>query len=308
MKIPVLIDTDPGLDDALAIMLAVRSGLFDIKALTTVAGNSTIENTTRNARHILKLLRQDDIRVYSGADRPLKRELMQAVVHGESGLEGIDPDGETGLTGDAVDRIIEIVSQNKGITLIALGPLTNIALAIIKDPKAMKNINRLVIMGGAVNVPGNKSRVAEFNMFVDPDAADIVFRFPVEKSLIPLDACNKVEMDLEDFEGLEGTSLYKPVMAMMRPYIDNTFKDDGIRAALMYDPLTVYFLINPSACTIKGCDLMVDTMGATRGRTVCVNKGSERMAAFSVIDSIDAESFKKDFIDILRRKDQAYHS
>ena len=110
----VIIDTDPGHDDALAIMLAVKSNIFKIHAITTVAGNSTIENTTRNARFILNLLGREDIPIYSGSEKPLKRDLIKAVVHGESGLEGLDPKNEPNLTGDAVERIISIVENNPG--------------------------------------------------------------------------------------------------------------------------------------------------------------------------------------------------
>ncbi|MEI6731969.1 MAG: nucleoside hydrolase, partial [archaeon] len=170
----LIIDTDPGCDDALAIMLAVKSGMFDIMAITTVGGNSGIENTTRNARYILNLIGREDIPIYSGEDKPLKREIVRANVHGESGLEGINPKNESYLTGNAVDQIIRIVHDNPGITIVTLGPLTNIAKAILKAPEIAEKIERFVIMGGAIGVPGNKSRVAEFNMYVDPEAADIV--------------------------------------------------------------------------------------------------------------------------------------
>src|SRR3989344_4117202 len=164
MKIPVIIDTDPGHDDALAIMLAIKSDMFDIKAITTVAGNSTIENTTRNARYILNLLDREDIPVYSGAEKPLERKLIKAVVHGRSGLEGIDPKNEPRLTNDAVEKMISIVKDNSEITIVTLGPLTNIALAIKKNPGIMKKVKEIITMGGAIKVPGNKNRVAEFNI------------------------------------------------------------------------------------------------------------------------------------------------
>ncbi|MEK6933393.1 MAG: nucleoside hydrolase [Nanoarchaeota archaeon] len=302
-KIPIIIDTDPGHDDALAIMFAVKSGIFDIKAITTVAGNSTIENTTRNARYILKLLDREDISVYSGSAKPLVRELIKAVVHGESGLEGIDPKNESKLTNDAVDKIIKIVKENENITLVTLGPLTNIARAIEEDNEAMKRVKQIVIMGGAIKVPGNKDRVAEFNIFVDPDAANIVFNFPVKKFLVPLDACNHVQLQLEDFEKLNGTSLYEPIMAMMKPYIENIFKDEGIKAALMYDPLTIYYLFNPDACKVKEYDLKIETKGElTRGMTVAELRSSTKDYNINVIETIDGESFKKDFINILKQE------
>ena len=294
MKIPIIIDTDPGHDDALAIMFAVKSGIFDIKAITTVAGNSTIENTTRNARYILKLLNREDIPIYSGSEKPLSRDLIKAVVHGESGLEGIDPKNESNLTNNAVDKIIEIIRENENITLVTLGPLTNIAKAIQKDKEIMKRLKQIVIMGGAIKVPGNKNRVAEFNIFVDPEAADIVFNFPIKKFLIPLDACNHVKLQLNDFEKLTGTNLYEPVMSMMRPYIENIFKDEGVNAALMYDPLTVYYLFNPFACKIKEYDLKIETKGEiTRGMTVAELRNIKKDYNINVVETIDEESFKK---------------
>ncbi len=299
---PLIIDTDPGLDDALAIMLAVKSGIFDIKAVTTVSGNSTIENTTRNARYLLKLLKREEIPVYSGSEYPLVKPLIQAVVHGESGLAGIDPKNEPVLNGLAVEKILEIVRENQEVTLVTLGPLTNIAKAITKDPECMKKIKEIVIMGGAIKVCGNKNRVAEFNVFVDPEAAEIVFNFPVKKTLVPLDACNKVELQLDDFEQLRESELYSPVMAMMRPYIEGIFKAEGIKAAIMYDPLTVYYLINKEACTIKNYDLRVECKGElTRGMTVPeLRLSSQKDENISVVEEINEESFRKDFFDILR--------
>jgi len=295
----IIIDTDPGHDDALAIMLAVKSKKFTIQAITTVAGNSTLENATRNARYILKLLNQEEIPVYSGAEQPLERELVQAVVHGRSGLEGIDPTNPANLTGDAVDRILMLVdSQPDTISLIALGPLTNIAKAIQKNPEVMKKVAEILIMGGAVRVPGNKSRAAEFNMFVDPEAADIVFQLPVKKTLVPLDACNQVKLQMEDFEKITNPVLREPILSMMKPYIENTYKDEGVKAALMYDPLTVYYLINPTACEVREYDILVETKEEiTRGKTIAeLQIGSEKQNSVSVVEHISEEDFKKDFI------------
>jgi len=282
--IPIIIDTDPGIDDALAIMLAVKSKLFDIKAITTVAGNTTIENTTRNARYILKLL-NSDIPVYSGSDKPLKKDLVKAVVHGPTGLEGLEPDTSSNLTNDAVDRIIELIKKNKNITLITLGPLTNIAKAIKKAPEIMKKLDKIVIMGGAIDVPGNKNG-AEFNFYVDPDSARIVLDFPVKKYLIPLDLCNKVPMQLSDFENITG-SLKKPVLKMIKPYIDNIYRNEGVKAALMYDPLTVYYCMKN--CKTKEYFLSVDNDGKL------LKSGNK----LNVVENIDKDVFVKDFINIL---------
>lgn len=266
----IIIDTDPGHDDAMALMLACKSPEFEVLAVTTVAGNSTIENTTRNARFILGEIGADKVPVFSGAARPIKRELVKAVVHGTSGLEGIDPQNEPRLTGDAVEQILRIVKKNPGeITIVTLGPLTNIAQAIKKDPETMRLVKRIVSMGGAIEVAGNKNRVAEFNIFVDPEAAEIVMQSSIAKTLVPLDACNHVQMPLADFEKINDGELRTLLIDMVRPYIANLSKDAGIEAALMYDPLTVFYLLQPESCTTKPYNLQIETTSElTRGMTV----------------------------------------
>ncbi|MBN2459820.1 nucleoside hydrolase [Candidatus Woesearchaeota archaeon] len=293
----VIIDTDPGHDDAMALMLALKSQIFKVHAITTVAGNSGIENTTRNVRFILKLLEREDIPVYSGAKKPLKRELVTAVVHGKSGLEGIDPKNPAKLTNNAVSKIISIVKENPGkITLITLGPLTNIAKAIKQNPRVMRKLKAIVMMGGAIRVAGNMSRVAEFNIFVDPEAADIVMGFPVKKAIIPLDACNHVVMQPSDFAKITNQSLAIPIKKMIKPYIANTLKVEGINGALMYDPLTVYYLINPKASKTKEMNVVVKTKGELAGMTAASKK---EPANVTVVERTSAKQFKEDFINIL---------
>jgi len=305
MKRKIIIDTDPGHDDVMAIMLAIKSNIFDIQAITTVCGNSTIENTTRNARFILELLDKQDTPIYSGASRPLQRDLIQAVVHGKSGLDGIDPTNMPRLTGDAVEKMISIIRKNPGeIIVIALGPLTNIAQAMINDPVSMSKIKEIIIMGGAVRVAGNKNRVAEFNIFVDPEAAEKVFSFPVKITLVPLDACNHVQLHLEDFKKISNPILQKPLLQMVKPYIRNIAKNEGIQAAMMYDPLTVYYLINPKAARSYMCNIAIETKGElTRGMTVgdFRTKPLEKENV-TVVDFIDKVEFRNDFIRILSKK------
>jgi purine nucleosidase len=302
MRRKIIIDTDPGHDDVMAIMLAVKSELFDIKAITTVCGNSTIENTTRNTRYVLDLLKKSDIPVYSGAEKPLKRPLIKAVVHGKSGLDGIDPTNEALLTGNAIQKIISIVRSNPDeVTLVTLGPLTNIAKAILKDRQVMMGVKEIVIMGGAIKAPGNKNRVAEFNIFVDPEAADVVFSFPVKKTIVPLDACNHVRLSLDDFRGVKNVLLRRDLLKMVKPYINNIAKDEGVKAALMYDPLTVYYLINPRASKAFTCNIDIETKGElTRGMTVAdLRKKPEERPNTIVIEYIDGDSFRDYFIKAL---------
>jgi len=296
----IIIDTDPGQDDAMALMLACKSAELDVLAVTTVCGNSTLENTTRNARFILNFIGKKDIPVYSGAEKPLQRELIQAVVHGKSGLEGIDPTNEAVLTGDAVERILHLVKSHPNeVTLVTLGPFTNIALAIQKDPEVMMLVKEIVSMGGAINVAGNKNRVAEFNIFVDPEAANIVMRFPVKKTLVPLDACNHVLMQPQDIDRIKNSRLRNLLGKMMTSYIAKLEKDTGDKGALMYDPLTIFYLLQPASCWTVEKNVQVETKGEiTRGMTVVdkrnVPDGLEPNA--TIVTHIESQDFIDCFI------------
>lgn len=304
MNRKIIIDTDPGHDDVMAIMLAVKSGFFDILAITTVCGNSTIENTTRNASYTLGLLGAKNIPIYSGAKAPIKRRLIQAVVHGKSGLDGVDPKNKPSITKNAVEKIISLVQENPHkITIVTLGPLTNVAQAIIEQPGVMKFVAEIVIMGGAIKVPGNKNRVAEFNMFVDPEAADIVFNFPVKKTLIPLDACNHVQLNLDDFKRITHPKLKNPLLNMIKPYITNIAQNEGVKAALMYDPLTIYYLINTNSSKTYECNIEIETKGKlTRGMTVPdFRLIKDNKPNVTIVEHIDSNSFRNYFINTLNK-------
>jgi len=304
LKKKIIIDTDPGHDDALAIMMLERSGLFDICAVTTVAGNSTIQNTTNNARFILDLL-GSKVPLYSGSASPLRRELIQANVHGDNGLAGANIEKQEQLLDNAVDNIIDIVKKNEGlVTILTLGPLTNIARAFEKDPTIIPMIDSVVIMGGAISVHGNKNRVAEFNIFVDPDSAEIVFNAEVPKTLVPLDACNDVFLSIDDFDVLKGVSFYNDIRAMMEHYIAGILSFEKTNGAIMYDPLAAYYLINKEAFKTEMMDIRIETKGdLTRGMTVADKRiWGDRKPNVNVALSANREEFVKDFLDILGRK------
>lgn len=296
----LIIDTDPGHDDALAIMLLVKSGLFDIQAMTTVAGNSTLQNTTNNARYILDLL-NSPIPLYSGSEKPLEKPLILANVHGKSGLDGANVVKKEKLNGLAVEKIIEIVRENPGkVSIVVLGPETNIGKAFLKDPELPTLIKQVVIMGGAIDVPGNKSRVAEFNFFVDPKAAQIVFNASVRKILIPLDVCNQIPLFLDDFKKIKG-SLRKPIISMMRRFIKGIEKFEKTKGALVYDALAAYYLINSSVYEIEEVDIRVETKGEyTGGMSVADRRGwGEKDPNVGLVKKIDRKVFVRDFIKIL---------
>lgn len=296
----VIIDTDPGHDDALAIMLLVRSGLVDIKAITTVAGNVSVQKTTNNARFILDMI-DSKTPIYSGSAKPLKKKPIFANVHGISGLAGAKITKNEPLNDMAVEEIIEIVRKNPNkVTLVTIGPETNIAKAFLKDPKLPKLVKQIIIMGGAINVPGNKSRVAEFNFFVDPDAADIVFTAPIKKILIPLDVCNTMPLFLKDFQKIKG-KLRRPVIAMMKKFIKGIAKFENFKGALVYDALAAYFLVNPQAFKLEKMDIKIETEGKlTAGMSVADKRGwGEKCPNVNVVTKINRKSFVKDFIRIL---------
>jgi len=296
----IIIDTDPGHDDAMALILAFASQELEISAVTTVCGNSSIENTTRNARFILDFLSINDTPLYSGATKPLSRELIQASVHGTSGLEGVDPDNESNLTGDAVEQLLHIVRSNPNqVVVVALGPLTNIAGAIQEDPKTMELVKEIVLMGGAIDVPGNMNRVAEFNIFVDPEAADIVMKSDIKKTLVPLDACDRVYMQMEDLEALDDHRLRDLLTKMVGSYIANLEKVAGVSGAIMYDPLTIFFLLKPEVCETVDMNIQVETKGeVTRGMTVVdkrkISDGKDPNA--TIVTYINRKTFIDEFI------------
>ena len=299
-KKKIIIDTDPGQDDALAIMLLVKSGMFDIRAVTTVAGNSVIQNTTNNARFILDLL-ESDIPLYSGSEKPLSKKLILANVHGESGLDGATITKKEPLNGMATEKIIEIVKQNPHkVSIVVIGPQTNIAKVFQQESTLPGLIKELIIMGGAIEVPGNKSRVAEFNIFVDPVAAKIVFEAPVRKVLVPLDICNEIPLFLSDFEKITG-SLRGPILSMMRKYIEGIAKFEYQQGALVYDALAAYYLIRPEAYILEDADILVETKGEyTDGMTVTEKRVyKEKNINIHLVKKVDRDMFVSDFLNFL---------
>lgn len=296
----VIIDTDPGHDDALAIMLLIRSNAVDVQAVTTVAGNTDIQKTTNNARFILDLI-DSNVPIFSGASKPLRKAQILANVHGRSGLDGAKVTKIEKLNGRAVDSMIRIIRANPGkVTIVVIGPETNIAKAFIKAPELPKLLKQIVIMGGAINVPGNKSRVAEFNIFVDPDAANIVFKAPVKKILVPLDVCNEIPMFLTDFNKIKG-KLRTPILSMMKKFIKGIAKYENFKGALVYDALATYFLVNPKAYTLTKMDVAIETKGEfTNGMTVADKRTwSKKRLNIEVVTKIDRNAFVNDFIKIM---------
>ncbi len=188
----LLIDTDPGVDDAIALMMALRFPGATVEAITVVAGNAGLDQTVRNARYVAELC-ESDAPVYAGAAGALLREARRAVhVHGDDGLGGLGlrPRRSEPRPGHAADAIIDLITANPdAITLVALGPLTNIALALGKEPRIASLVRRVVVMGGAANVIGNVTPSAEFNIWADPEAARMVFRAGMPLTMVGIEIC-----------------------------------------------------------------------------------------------------------------------
>ena len=248
----VIMDCDPGHDDAIALLLASRADDIKLLGVTTVAGNSELENTTRNARKVLDYAGVTDVDVYAGCERPMMRDLYRltgAIIHGEDGLGGPKiPDPVTPIKEEhAVDFIIRALRESdEKIILIPTGPLTNIAMALIKAPDIKEKIERIIIMGGAVNDPGNITSAAEFNIYVDPEAAKIVFASGCNIYLNTLDISMKAVFYEEDIERLraQGDKISDIVAQLLDFFGSTHIQHFGFKACPIHDALCVGVLID----------------------------------------------------------------
>ncbi|MNZ64013.1 Pyrimidine-specific ribonucleoside hydrolase RihA [compost metagenome] len=270
---PIIIDCDPGIDDALAIMLAIASKELDVKLITTCAGNQTLEKITTNALKLLSFLEWRHIPVARGASGPLVGELhVAAIAHGDSGFGGVEL-GETDLAAiekPAVEAIRDVImASEEKVTIVAIGPLTNIALLVQKYPETVERIEQLSIMGGSTS-GGNGTPVAEFNIYVDPEAASAVFRSGIPITMFGLNVTYQVPMYMEDIERLRniGNRAGEAVAQMLDFYFR------GGRIEGMHDPCAVAYLIDPSLFVTKLCNVEIETLGEfSRGQTVVDLRG-----------------------------------
>lgn len=276
MARPIIIDTDPGQDDAVAILVALASPELDVIGITTVAGNVPQPLVTTNALKLCELVGRIDVRVFAGADEPLDRELYTAeYVHGPTGIDGADlPEPVTAAGGkSAVDFIIEscLAAGDEGVTLCPVGPLTNIASAIAREPTIIPKIREIALMGGGFFQGGNTTPVAEFNIYVDPDAAAIVFRSGVPITMFPLDVTHKALVLPDDLDRIRaiGTPVGDAVAGMLDFYERHDVEKYGIPGGPLHDPCVVAYLIEPSLFSGKACRVDVETDSElTIGQTV----------------------------------------
>ena len=272
-KIPLIIDCDPGTDDIAALLLAKNMSRFDIKAVTTVSGNVRLEHTTRNALQLLGFLGWD-IPVGRGAEKPLLREALTAEdIHGKTGMAGLSLPA-TSKTCDARpawDLIRDIAKEHPGeLEIVAVGPLTNIAIALAKYSGLVKWIRRIVIMGGGI-LSGNTTPAAEFNILVDPDAAKRVFTSGIPFYLCPLDVTHEAFVtprDLNEIAALGSKEARFFAEITSRALEINKVYTKG-RGVALHDPLALMFAEDESLCTYEECFIGVETRdGITLGKTV----------------------------------------
>jgi len=267
---PIVIDCDPGHDDAIAILLALASPEVELRGITTVAGNQTLDKTTRNALKVLELAERTDVPVAVGADHPLRRTLRTAAnVHGETGLDGPELPEPTTTTvdGEAADRLAEWIEP--GVVLVPTGPLTNVALMLERHPDVQQRLERIVWMGGAI-AEGNVTPAAEFNAFVDPEAAAIVFGSGIPVTMIGLDVTHKALFDAGHAERLRGTGKVGKAVAELADFFlefhRQRYRFDG---APIHDAMAVAHVIDPTLLETLECNIEIETHSQyCDGRTV----------------------------------------
>ena len=275
MRKKIIIDTDPGQDDAVAILLALASTELQVVGITCVAGNVELELTTINACKICELAGRPDTIVVAGAAKPISRSLVTAKhVHGRTGLDGVDlPTPKMKISDiNAVDFIIETLlnSKNKEITMCALGPLTNLALAIVKEPKIIKKIDQIVLMGGGFFEGGNITPAAEFNIFVDPEAASIVVNSGVKIVMMPLDVTHKVLATKSFIEKVSSinSNTSAAVAGLLNFFGRYDSKKYGSDGAPLHDPNVIAYLLKPDYYRGKNINVEIElgsdlTLGMT---------------------------------------------
>ena len=296
----IIIDTDPGQDDAVAILLALSSPELRVLGITAVAGNVPLTLTQKNARIVCELAGRPDIKVFAGCDVPLKRPLITAEhVHGKTGLDGPKMAEPTMAlqSQHAVDFIIDTLrtAPVKSVTLCPLGPLTNIATAFLKAPDIIERVAEIVLMGGAYFEVGNITPTAEFNIYVDPEAADIVFKSGASLVVMPLDVTHKALTTKARIKAFR--ALGRPAATMVAEWTDFFERFDmekyGSEGAPLHDPCVIAYLIRPSLFEGRLINVEVETGSSlTLGMTVADWWGvSGRPVNALFMGNLDATAF-----------------
>lgn len=302
-KRKVIIDCDPGIDDSLALLLAINSPELEIMGITTCSGNVPAKTGAENALYTLHRFSKKHIDVYVGEENPIKRELVTAQdTHGEDGVgenfyEKISTEK---IKYDGVNFIIETLKNNKDVSIIALGPLTNIAKALMKDKKAFENLDEFISMGGAFRIHGNCSPVAEFNYWVDPHAADYVYKnLPKKIHMVGLDVTRKIVLtpNLIEFINRLDKDLAEYITQITRFYIDFHWNQEGIIGCVINDPLAVAYFIDRSICDGFESYTQVVEDGIAMGQTMvdCENFYKKKSNSM-ILTNVDEKKFMYMFL------------
>lgn len=307
----VILDVDTGIDDALAIIYAIESRQLDIQGITMVNGNVPLDHVTKNTLKVLKLADSNDIPVYEGAAEPYVREAIHEFkVHGNDGLGNALEDMEVSKEPQktfAADFIIESAHKyKKELTLIMVGPLTNLALALKKDPAIKDMIGRVVIMGGLVSNAGygNMLPTSEFNIFADAEAAKVVFHKGLDITLVSLDVTHQVMMTDEHVDQLKGSPYYDFIKNTTDEYMNYGLKLYNKRQCALHDPLTVGYVLNPDLIDTKEYYVDIETASQlSYGQTICDFRGLLGKAPnVKVCLDVHGGQFLKHFLETLDSK------
>ena len=294
MSTKIVIDCDPGHDDAIAILLALASPEVELTGVTTVAGNQTLDKTTRNALVTLEIAGRSDIPVAAGAEAPLRRELRTAAhVHGETGLDGpeLHEPSSRPVGGPAADFLAELMEP--GVVLVPTAPLTNVALLLERHPDVHERIERIVWMGGAIG-EGNVTPAAEFNAFVDPEAAAAVFANGIPITMIGLDVTHKALFTREHAERLRSTGRAGRFVAELSDFFQQFHERSyGFGGSPIHDAMAIAHVIDPTLVTTRHANVAVETRSELcDGRTVVDLRGvTGREPNADVGVDVDVERF-----------------
>lgn len=306
----IIIDCDPGQDDAVMLLLALACpDEFDILGITTVAGNVPLDLTQRNARIMCELAGRTDVPVYAGCDKPMRHELITAEnIHGKTGIDGVDIYEPAMSLQDqhAVDFIIEslLEADINSITLVPTGPLTNIGQALVQQPAIKPKIKEIVLMGGAMREGGNTTPSAEFNILEDPDAAQIVMHCGRPLTIVPLDVTHQVLVSRDRLEKIRAidSPVGAAVVGMMEFF--NRFDSEkyGSDGAPLHDPCTIAYLLKPELFEGRMCNVEIETGSPlTRGHTAVDFWGvSDRARNANWLYKVNADGFFTLLIERLR--------
>ncbi|MEK3984927.1 nucleoside hydrolase [Paenibacillus sp. FSL K6-3166] len=309
MRTPIIIDCDPGHDDAIAILLAIaNSEKLDLRGITTVGGNQILDKITENALKVISFVNAD-IPVAKGAAGPLFGKLVTGEeAHGESGMDGplLPPSKFRPVEEGAVEFMLNIIrSSEEKITLVPMAPLTNIALLITAYPEIKERIEKISLMGGGISY-GNVTSTAEFNIYVDPEAARIVFESGIPITMSGLDVTDKAAIFEDEIAALKERGPVSTMVGELLDFYSIFGKKMGYVGSALHDPCAVAWLLHPELFESEHLYVTVETEGKlTRGMTVAdKRKKTDRPANVEVLVGVDREAFMKLIFDSLEKLDQ----